>query len=153
MSNTSQSGGYTLLEILVTLVLAGLIATTATPRVGRIILQFRVDTVLNQISAELFYARMLAVRTGRSARLDFVRAERGNCVSSLTTSFALGDGPSARTVEIADDFICVRHTGGPTLVFNSRGMLRPPSRSIIAGYGGVADTLRVSIAGRLRRSD
>ena len=60
--------------------------------------------------------------------------------------------PPMPTRRITDRSVCIRHTGDSVIVFNGRGMIRPPPRSIYVSRGAVTDSLLISIAGRVRRN-
>lgn len=141
-------GGFTLIEVTVVLVLLAIVTSTALAPMHAWVKAMRTRSALNRIGAEIYRARLLAVRDGRDARL-IVHANSGGCVSSLRV--LTGDATAA-TGSLEVEGICVRHSGDSIMWFNSRGMLRPPARSFFASHGSNQDSLIVSIAGRVRRS-
>jgi hypothetical protein len=48
--------------------------------------------------------------------------------------------------------VCIQHSGDSILVFNSRGILKPPTRSIFGTGRDAADSVLLSIARRIRRN-
>lgn len=145
--------GFTLLELLIVLVIVGTLASLVAPTFDRAISSLRARSALDRLVSEVYSVRMLAVERGAPVRLVLRRAPDG-CTRSLHTIVAGpgSDEPLSNTVPLDSRGFCLTHTGDSVLVFNSRGMLRPPARSFIVQHGSSADTALISIAGRIRRS-
>jgi hypothetical protein len=104
------------------------------------------------LAVELLRARMLAVDNGAAVHVTF-ETGAGGCVREVRVG-GLGESPES-TVPILQQGLgetCLQHSGDALLVFNGRGMPRPPARSFVVSRGERADTLFLSIAGRIRRS-
>jgi len=148
--------GYSLIELIVALLLLGLLSSFALPSFKRSLDRWRVRAALNQVTGEIYRARLHAIESGRSSLLILHPGTEG-CVSRARTALegggAIGGGVGSSSGVVMDlPGLCLRHSGDSILVFNSRGILRPPARSVWVSYGGAADSILVSIAGRVRRS-
>lgn len=149
----SPRSGYTLLELLVGVVLIGILSGLAFPRMEGAMQLIRVRSALRRLTVDLHLARMLAVREGRPVDVDLVSAP-DRCV--ILYRIAPRDPvatPLVRTM--APDFpgLCLRHNGGARLSFDPRGMARSGGKAFIAAAGAAVDTVVVSFAGRIRRTD
>jgi prepilin-type N-terminal cleavage/methylation domain-containing protein len=145
--------GFTLTELMITIIIAGIILSIAGPRFMRYISYLTARGATSEVVADLTLARTQAVREGRtvSFRLD------GNGVYRVTV-----DATPARTIKRVDlrrDYPGVVLTLGAAqtgaLSFDSRGMVRshttdPPTIIIQRGTG--VDSLHVSLVGRVRRA-
>lgn len=149
--------GYTLMEAMVALTIAGIMMSMAVPRMDGIIRRARVRGVTNRIAADLQYTRMLAVRSGSSAVLRFVpdprcpalaRARRGGAgyaVAMLGSAAVIHRWTAEPGVRV-----CLETTNGDSVVYNSRGLLAPfNNRTVWAVDGKIRDSLTVSVAGRV----
>jgi prepilin-type N-terminal cleavage/methylation domain-containing protein len=146
-------GGYTLLELLAVVVAVGVVASLGVPSFRMFVAQLNARSALDRIVSELYRARALAVREGAPVRVVFHSDPQG-CVRTVRVVLETGGQDSGSPSPSPAIFggACVRHSGDSTIVFNSRGMLRPPTRSFFASYGGATDSVLISIAGRIRRS-
>ncbi len=150
MPNLRTRLGVTLPEIVVTLLLIGILTALAAPAMNRWVSVSRTRASLDQISAELMRARMLAVESGHRISL-LLRSADGCIVSVRTHEPGDPDAPSVgHFVDTAT--VCLRHSGDSILTFNSRGMLHPPARSIFPADPTLSDSLLLSSAGRIRRN-
>jgi type IV fimbrial biogenesis protein FimT len=149
----ASSGGFTFVELLIVLLIVAILAALATPSLQRAIQLSRSRGALNQLTAEIYRARMLAVEAGYPVRVTL--QERGDgCTGAIRTARDESDGGSVeltRTpLELQD--LCLLYTGDSTLVFDARGLLRPPARSFSITHGGTTEQVLLSIAGRVRRT-
>lgn len=145
-----RSGGYSAIELIVVLVIVATLAALSVPGMRGWIARYRVQGALNRVVAEVHHARMVAVESGGSARLILHPGPRG-CVERIRIVAAAGEDSSIAAAVVLPG-LCMQSTGDSVLTFNSRGMLRPPARSIRVSYGGTADSVVLSIAGRVRRT-
>ncbi|MDR0788302.1 MAG: prepilin-type N-terminal cleavage/methylation domain-containing protein [Gemmatimonadota bacterium] len=144
--------GYTLLELMVVVVVIGLVMSLAVPSVRGEMDRLRVDAALNRVVGELYRARMTAVESGAPARLVFHRGAAG-CVERMSVVTLADAQERALSGELFLPGLCMQHSGDSVLTFDSRGMLKPPARSFHVRYGSRADSVVLSIAGRIRRSN
>lgn len=149
MPHRHPSAGYSLLELLSVLVLLGLLSALAVPSLQAAVQRIRVRGVLHRVGADLYRARALAARSGREVVLRF-DGDPAGCVRG----WAIEDpaaGRSLRVVELAREApgVCVSVSGSATLRVNARGMPNGAARKVRARLGSAADSLSVSLVGRV----
>lgn len=135
-----------------TLVIVAIVAGLAVPAFSGWIARSRMRATLDELTRDVSYARMIALRSGRRAELRFTIT--GGCVNSYTLVNLVSPERVAKTVSVASEApgICLSTNGTGPLAFNSRGMLAAPSnRSFWIYHGSLRDSISVSLAGRLRR--
>lgn len=143
--------GFTLVEMLVVLVLMGIMATMAGPRLmnwARVVGQ---RGALNELIADLSLARTQAVRQGQTVSLRVTDATR----YSVTVDGAAGNVVrTIKNVNLDDTYKGTRLTRATGRVsFDSRGMYRANSDFADLGVqeGTTTKTVRISGVGRIYR--
>lgn len=140
--------GFTIAELMIVVLIIGIAAAMAAPRVEGMIRASSLTGALNQVAADLQLARVRAIRSGRPVALQV--AEGGTAYTVVEEGV-----PPVKTVRFTRDYPGVVLSPAPTTVgFDSRGMLRSSSERVLVGTyrGGRADTLRVSGIGRIYRA-
>lgn len=152
---TRRRGGFTLTELMIVLIIAGLMAAMAGPRMMRWVQTIGQRGVTNQLAGDLALARIQAVRQGAtvSFRIDDADTYRvtvddanGNVVRTL------------RTVDLQQVYrgATLDPTSG-RIAFDSRGVLRPSPVSTISDItltrGDVTKRVNVSGVGRIEVAD
>ncbi len=139
-SNTrraSRTGGFTLVELLVTLVIAGLLLALAVPSFNRLMASSRLTTQANNAVNLLSYARAEAIKRGINVQINAhgaVSALPPNAASEALTQAVTMPADIASTSPIA------------ALIATPLGLLRAPADS--TGYSGlVADLSSTAISG------
>lgn len=143
-----SEAGYTLMELLVVLVLVGVLASMAGPAMSEYIGRQKTRGALDQVAADLAYARIAAVRSGRRAVVTFVGP------SDYRVEVVGDTIGAARTVRLGGDYAGVVITPpGATLEFNSRGLLVSalPEQYLVVSLGSTRDSLILTPAGRVYR--
>ena len=150
--------GWTLIELLVTIAVAGVLIGAAVPSYQAMVRRSQMVDAVNDMTMAIAFARSEAARRGGGVALD--AAAPGNAANEW--------GPGWNVVMIADALprvplqsfaavsggITLNGTDGvTTITFNSRGL---PDRAMTvdmcqAGVGGVR--LAMSVVGRPSRSD
>lgn len=157
-------GGYTLVEVLTTLVVLGILAMLVAPSLGGMTARVKRRAALDRVAGDIAYAKMLAVRSGRPVELRALAAQGAACPAaggytpmagySLVMIGANAER-SVKRVEFAADArgVCVSTSNaGNVLRFNSRGLPSTlASRQFRATSAGRTDSLAVSQAGRVLR--
>ncbi len=77
-----QTRGFTLLELLVSIAVIGIIATTAIPSFVDIIKDSRISSSLINLKSDLYLARSSAIRYNRHAIICTSNADNTNCSGS-----------------------------------------------------------------------
>jgi len=143
--------GYTLLELLVSLTLLGILASLAAPSMMGAVHRVRMQAALDNLSRDIFYARMLAVRSGRRVEMRFVQP-LPPCVESYAIVVVSAPESEAKRVDVRDSAgsLCLRKNGPAVLAFSSRG--RPNwNLSFWIRQGQMVDSLTLNQLGRLHR--
>lgn len=145
--------GYTLMELLVALSVAGIMMSLAVPRMETMIRRERVRGVANRLAADLAYARLMAMRNGASTVVRFTADVRcpGRDGASGYSIGLRGRAPSLRAIHPeAGVLVCFESTGSDSMVYTSRGLLAPfNNRTIRVADGAIRDSLTVTVAGRI----
>jgi prepilin-type N-terminal cleavage/methylation domain-containing protein len=145
--------GFTLVEVMIALVVAGVVLGMAAPRLEGALRRARTVGALNRLAMDLDFARMAAVRSGRGATLRFVTDRR--CPAR---------GGGGYVVRVRGDLSVLRHSAAPdelpvcyqvnadSIAFDSRGLLAPfNNRTVRVELDGRRDSLTVSVMGRVYR--
>lgn len=160
MSASPDRRGFTLVELLTVVVLVGLLAALVAPSFGGALARVRTRAALDRFAADLYHARVLAVRSGRPVVVRFAASAR--CPPSAPNRYAadryvvvLRDTPSreVKRVALGEGGICLEATQSDSVRFDSRGLLRGlGNRTVFARRGAeLRDSLTISRAGRVLR--
>jgi len=144
-------GGFSLAEILIVLVIMGIAAAMAVPRLQGLVKTSSIQGALNRVAADLSYARIRAIRTGSRAQL---------AIASDGKSYTVVEDPAGaapvtrKTVNLSLEYPDLVLSPAPGVVsFDSRGMLRATGgiNVVRATKQGRTDSLRVSGVGMIYR--
>lgn len=146
---TRSPGGYTLIELMATLVVLGIVITLAAPRMEGVISYFRRTSAVDRIATDLAYARIMAVREGRTASLRIT----GTTYTITVDTDAGGVLRTVKTVPLTADYTGVSVSSTQSrIAFDSRGMVRGGTGATIrVSHRGELDSLTVSPVGRVYR--
>lgn len=147
-SRGRREAGFSIIELMMTLVLLAVMAGLAMPSMRGYIDRTAVDSATNQLSGDIAYAQMLAVRSGAGATLTATAA--GYTVRHGATNAV------AKTVMLADEnarlaLAAVSPLALPLNVhFDSRGLLRSAAQAgqLKLQLGQLESTLRILPSGR-----
>lgn len=150
------ASGYTLAELLAVLLLIVILASLAAPRLDGITFRSRSRAALNQVAADLYYARALAAREGARTVLRFTRRADGSGCHAARYVIVVRGSPErvAKTteLELGAGEACLQLGTADSIVYNSRGL--PASvnnRKIVVRRGESADSMVLSSVGRVWR--
>lgn len=154
LQGARSSSGYTLPELLAVMLLIAIAAALAIPRFDGITFRSRSRGALDQVAADLFYARMMAVRGGSRTVLRFTRrTDVAGCHAPVYTVVVRGPPERVKVTRLdLPDGICLRFGEVDSIVFNSRGLpAGVNNRKIYARQGAQADSMTLSLLGRVWR--
>ena len=141
--------GYSLVELLAALTLVAVLAALAAPALAGEIAEIRVRSTLDRLTADIYRTRALAAVRATRLNLAFVPA-RG-CAAAYVV-LRREDGVRLDSVSLSDrGGVCLTSNASDAMSINSRGMLVGSPRTIRARLGDRADSITVSIAGRVYR--
>jgi prepilin-type N-terminal cleavage/methylation domain-containing protein len=149
MPRHSLPPGFTLIELALTLVLFALLAGIAVPSFSRTMSRARVNSALNVLAGEIFLARSLAARDSRPLSIRFDPAD--TCADRYLIVDDTGGVLRRVTTSRERSGVCLTSNVERAMRVNSRGMLVGSPRRIRAESGGEADSMTVSIVGRVYR--
>lgn len=142
--------GFSLVEILLVLAILAVLTGVAAPRLDAHLERLSRRALLDRFASDLYHARLLAARSGERVQLRFESA--AGCVRSYRVE-QVNPERVLRVVEVRAEAprLCLTVSGGARLTVNSRGMPTGASRTLrVRGRAG-ADSLRISIIGRVHR--
>jgi type IV fimbrial biogenesis protein FimT len=146
-----RRGGYTLAELMAVIVIAGIIATIAVPRLSGYIRHLSARSAVSTVVSDLALARTQAVREGRTVSLRVT----GAAAYQVTVDVGANPVRTLKTVNVAGTRRTVTLTPNPTTIsFDPRGMLRPGSGAELRiARGTQIDTISISAVGRVYRAN
>lgn len=149
----SQSG-FTLIELAVVLVLIGILTGLAVPSMRSWTSRARLDGALNQLSGDIAFARMLAVRSGPnwSVTLDLLPAGQGYRILKRSPAGVIQE---AKRIDLVSEHPSSGIVGMPMpLRFNSRGLLTGNETTTLTVWQqNLSGSLIVLRTGRTYRAD
>lgn len=129
MRATDANPGFSLVEVMVTLAMLGILMAILAPRFDATLAHIRSRGALNQVAAHLAYTRQLAVRTGGRARLQVEPS--ADCppprVGAAGHRYRIIVAPEsvAALIDLRLDGhpVCLTTNQSAEVVFNSRGLV------------------------------
>lgn len=149
MRHSSVAAGFTLIELCLVLAIFAILAGAAVPSFASMMSRVRIHGVLGGLTTDLYLARSLAARENRPLSVRFVPS--AGCADAY--EIVTDDGAVLRRVSTAPGTtgVCLGSNVGRAMRVNARGMLVGSPRTIRARSGLLADSVTVSIAGRVYR--
>lgn len=142
--------GFTLIEMLTAVVIIGILTSLAAPRFSTQLQRLRARAALDELSAVIVRARALAVLRGERVVVR-LRPAHGCAHSYVIAAAATRQVLDSVPIPAGARHVCVRSNHRQHLAINSRGVLIGSPRTIRARAGTQADSLTISIAGRVYR--
>jgi prepilin-type N-terminal cleavage/methylation domain-containing protein len=145
--SSRSAAGFTLIELMVTLVIFGIMAGIAAPSLGAYVERQKTRRALDTIATDLAHARVLAIRQGRGVSVSRHGADHYSV--GLVGSAAA----TRRQVRLGQSFGGVVMTmPADSIVFDSRGLVRSGQGAISVSINGKTDALDLSVTGRVYRA-
>lgn len=147
---TLGTAGYSLLETLVVLAVVGILGSMVAPSLTEYVRRQKARSALDQLAADVAFARMAAVRSGERSVVRFSGASEYRVEHSLEGQAAV------RATGLSQDYAgVVLLPPSGTLEFNSRGLLvsDPGDGYIVVSLEGTRDSVLITPAGRLYREN
>jgi type IV fimbrial biogenesis protein FimT len=143
-----RAAGFTLIELMTTLVVLGILIALAAPKMSGWINHTRVESTMNGLMGDINFARMLAVRSGNRVEIEIKPTEY---VISTTQG---GTKRTAKRVNLTTEHPGVTLTSAnTTLTFNSRGLLVAGNGKVTATKANQTAELDVLPTGRAYRAN
>lgn len=144
-----RRGGYTLAELVIVIVIMGIMATIAVPRLSTFLRQLSARSAVSKVVSDLTLARTQAVREGRTVSFTVT----GTGTYQVTVDQGANPARVIKTVNVSGTQKNVSLTPNPTTIaFDPRGMLRPGSGDqLVVKRGTTTDIVSVSAVGRVYR--
>ena len=162
-SSTKTQAGFTLLELMVTLSIAAILAAIAVPAMQSITINRHADKLANELQIDIMYARNQALSLSQEVTIKpltggwdtgWIITQNGNTIRQKGSTSA----PMAKkTGEITSTF-----TAAKPLVFDKKGKVSNPSSSATAGSfdinvakctGNRKRTLQLNYIGQLQTTN
>lgn len=152
---TRGTAGFTLLETLTVVVVVGVLASLAAPSLAGQIARIKTQAVLNGLTSDIYYARMMAVRGGARTEVRFAWNAQKSCVTNYDIIELAVPERTVKRVGVSSEHrgVCLTMNNQKNqLIFNSRGVpTTVAARSFYASRGAVADSMRLAQVGRIFR--
>lgn len=128
-------GGATLVDLIITVLILGILAATAMPRFAEVTARLRTEAVARRVAADLNFARRATMQTSRTVTLTFQSAPAGYSLAGATHP-AYPHTPYAVTFADVDSTVQLQScsfNGGSTLSFNAYGRPLAGANALTAG--------------------
>ena len=145
MSLLRNRRGFSLAELMIVVVIMGISLALVAPRLSGVVRVSAIDGALNQVSGDLQFARLLAIKNGWPVRLSTTADGTYAIVEDPT-----GANRTLKTVALRRDYPGVT-LSATAITFDSRGMVTSGDATVTASRQGRSGTLSVTGVGRINR--
>lgn len=144
--------GFSLIELLVTVSLVGILAAIAIPNFSSTILNNKVDTEVSELQRALNYARLEAINRGVSVQLrPSTDGAAWNTELKVVLSSATGTDNALRVIPAMSSGGTLVAANVTVLEFNNLGGLITPASAVALTYtrGSIVKTVNICLTGRI----
>lgn len=157
----ASARGFTLVEMVAVVAVAGIVATTAMPSLGGLIDTQRISGAASELASDLQYARAQAVQRNQGVRVTFKAdaacyvihtgsADQCQCSGSGPATCE-GEAQALKTVALDDTRRIGLHSNVASMVFDPvHGTASPAATLRVTGPQGRSVQHTVNIMGRVR---
>lgn len=149
MPRPSDPSGYTLTELILLLALFALLSALAVPSFSNVLARDRTRAILDRLSGDLYLARSVAVRRAQPITIRFDPPT--GCAARYELVDVGGEVLRRVTTDPGDTGVCLESNVDRAMRVNARGLLVGSPRTIRASRGEVADSVTISMVGRVYR--
>jgi type IV fimbrial biogenesis protein FimT len=159
--NKTSAHGFTVVELVAVVAVAGIVATTAVPSFSGLIDSQRIGGVASELASDLQYARAQAVQRNQGVRVSFRAdaacyvihtgsADQCQCAASGPATCE-GEAQAIKTVALDDSRRISLHSNVASVVFDPvHGTASPAATLRVTGPQGRSVQHVVNIMGRVR---
>jgi prepilin-type N-terminal cleavage/methylation domain-containing protein len=157
MLKQTRQGGFTLLEIIVTMTLLAVIAAMGAPKLSAALRRRTTQTAADEFATAHSLARATAVRYGRVAQLHISPATKSFWIDVDTSGNAMGQRATVWYTHKLSDTAIVINSNRSLLCFDARGLpwtvapCEAGNAQVIFTALDEADTLQTASLGKILR--
>lgn len=135
-------------------VLMGIVVAIAVPSIRGQIYLYRSHSVLNQLAADVRFARMHAIQAGNRVEIRFVPSTANTCIASYSVVEVATPEVVVKSSAVAEELqpLCLAMNAAGPIRINSRGLAPAAFRTWTVDRVAAQDSLVLGQAGRLRKS-
>ena len=142
-----HSKGFTMIELIVTLVVLGILVAIAIPTYNGLMPRYRLNGATRQVATDLMKARMQAVKLSTNVNVTF-----NSTTDSYTISNTSSGGSYSETFNIKTHYSGVELASSGNPVFHPRGTLTNASTvTVTLTNSSGTKQIEVNIAGRVKQ--
>ena len=143
-----RSGGFSLAEIMIVIVIIGLVLAMALPKLNGVVGESALRSAMNRLASDLTLTRLQAIRYGATASLTI--AADGKSYTVVVDPN--GNAKAVKTVRLSNDYPGLALSPvSSNISFDSRGMITSNVTQLKGTRGTRADSLFITGVGRIYR--
>ncbi len=143
-----KSEGFTLLEIIIVIAIAGILAAIAVPSLVNQLPRYRLSGAARQVMGDLMWARMQAVSEKNEFRIFIIDSHRYQILDDDDNNGSVGSGEKVQVKDIRDEYpdVSISNTTNP--IFFPRGSASMGTITLSNSSG--SRKLKIHLTGRVK---